>query len=89
MIVALTDNNNRTAAELRFILSRNGGSLGAPGSARYMFERDEEGAFRPTMDMPVEAADLEKLQQLQEALLENEDTEEVFMAVTLEDESVE
>ncbi len=86
MIVALTDNNNRTAAELRFTLSKNGGSLGAPGSARYMFERDEEGEFRPTMAMPVEPADLERLQQLQEALLENEDVEDVFAAVALETE---
>lgn len=33
-----TDNRNRTAAELRFLFSRNGGSLGESGSVAWMFE---------------------------------------------------
>jgi len=39
MIQALTDNANRTVAEIRHKLSRAGGNLGATGSVGWMFER--------------------------------------------------
>jgi len=35
----LTDNRNRTVAELRHILSKNGGNLGEAGGVSWMFER--------------------------------------------------
>uniref|UniRef100_A0A832MQ71 Probable transcriptional regulatory protein ENW55_08715 n=1 Tax=Pseudothermotoga hypogea TaxID=57487 RepID=A0A832MQ71_9THEM len=38
-IRALTDNKNRTAQELRHILSRHGGSLAEPGAVGWVFER--------------------------------------------------
>lgn len=38
-IRTLTDNKNRTAQELRHILSRHGGSLAEPGSVGWVFER--------------------------------------------------
>ncbi|UEQ06693.1 YebC/PmpR family DNA-binding transcriptional regulator [Borrelia hermsii] len=37
IIKCLTDNKNRTASEVRSVLSKNGASLGAPGSVSYMF----------------------------------------------------
>ncbi|MCH2112642.1 MAG: YebC/PmpR family DNA-binding transcriptional regulator [Planctomycetes bacterium] len=39
IIETLTDNRNRTAPDLRFILDRKGGSLGNSGSVMWMFER--------------------------------------------------
>ncbi len=36
---ALTDNRNRTVAELRHILSKNGGNLGEAGCVSWMFDR--------------------------------------------------
>lgn len=39
LIEALTDNRNRTGAEVRHILSKHGGSLGEPGSVAYLFEK--------------------------------------------------
>jgi YebC/PmpR family DNA-binding regulatory protein len=38
ILEAATDNRNRTAAELRFLFSRHGGSLGETGSVAWMFE---------------------------------------------------
>ena len=35
----LTDNRNRTAADVRFIFTKNGGSLGTPGSVAWQFDR--------------------------------------------------
>ena len=38
-IQVLTDNKNRTVAELRHILSKNGGNLGESGCVSWMFDR--------------------------------------------------
>ena len=39
MIEAMTDNKNRTAADVRSILTKGGGSLGETGCVAYMFNR--------------------------------------------------
>ncbi|MDE6059225.1 MAG: YebC/PmpR family DNA-binding transcriptional regulator [Clostridia bacterium] len=38
IITTLTDNNNRTAGDIRAIMSKNGGSLGMTGCVSYMFD---------------------------------------------------
>lgn len=38
LVEALTDNRNRTSAEVRHAFTRHGGSLGEPGSVDWMFE---------------------------------------------------
>lgn len=45
MVEALTDNRNRTAAEVRTIFSKNGGSLGETNSVAFQFERVGEILF--------------------------------------------
>jgi YebC/PmpR family DNA-binding regulatory protein len=39
LIEALTDNRNRTGADVRHALSKYGGNLGEPGSVSYLFEK--------------------------------------------------
>jgi YebC/PmpR family DNA-binding regulatory protein len=39
LVEALTENRNRTGADVRHIFSKNGGSLGEPGSVAYLFEK--------------------------------------------------
>lgn len=39
MIDAMTDNKNRTVSEIRYILSKNGGNLGAGGCVAWMFHK--------------------------------------------------
>ncbi|KFL14723.1 transcriptional regulator [Geobacillus stearothermophilus] len=39
MVVCLTDNKNRTAANVRAAFSKNGGNLGETGCVSYLFER--------------------------------------------------
>ena len=83
MIVALTDNLNRSSSEIRFLLSKFGGSLGSPGSAKYMFTRNQEGEFVANMKFPISAEDNEKLLELIDVLRDNEDVEDVFVACDL------
>ena len=42
LVEALTDNRNRTSAEVRHIFGRHGGTLGEPGSVAYLFEKRGE-----------------------------------------------
>jgi YebC/PmpR family DNA-binding regulatory protein len=39
MVESLTDNRNRTGAEMRNLFSRNGGNMAEPGSVSWQFER--------------------------------------------------
>jgi YebC/PmpR family DNA-binding regulatory protein len=39
LVETLTENRNRTAAEVRHIFAKNGGSLGEPGSVAYLFDK--------------------------------------------------
>jgi YebC/PmpR family DNA-binding regulatory protein len=39
LVEALTDNRNRTGADVRHAFSKNGGSLGEPGSVAYLFDK--------------------------------------------------
>jgi YebC/PmpR family DNA-binding regulatory protein len=43
MVEAMTDNRNRTVAEIRHIFSKNGGNMGEAGSVGWMF--DKKGYF--------------------------------------------
>ncbi|MCF7934086.1 MAG: YebC/PmpR family DNA-binding transcriptional regulator [Spirochaetia bacterium] len=65
MIEALTDNKNRTAADVRGTLSKNGGNLGESGCVSYLFQRkgiisydsatyDEEQLFEPALEAGAE-----------------------------------
>ena len=44
IVDAVTDNRNRTASEMRYVFSRNGGNLGESGSVAWQFE--ERGVLR-------------------------------------------
>jgi YebC/PmpR family DNA-binding regulatory protein len=55
IIETLTDNRNRTATNVRTIVSKNGGNLGAPGSVSHGFDR------LGLISYPASAGDAEKL----------------------------
>ena len=77
IIEGLTDNKNRTSAEIKHILSKNGLSLAAQGSATWAFEKNGEEWVPKTMS-PISDEDKEKLEKLIEALEENDDVQEVY-----------
>jgi YebC/PmpR family DNA-binding regulatory protein len=78
MIEALTDNRNRTAADLREAFTKNGGNLGETGCVGWMF--DNKGVC--TVSGPIEAS-LEAAAESYDLILIDEDTEgaEVFTSV--------
>src|SRR5438034_3176729 len=58
LIEAMTDNRNRTVAEIRHIFAKNGGNLGESGSVGWMFQK--KGAII----IDKSAADEEKMMEL-------------------------
>jgi YebC/PmpR family DNA-binding regulatory protein len=77
LIDALTDNRNRTAQEMKHLLSKNGTELAAPGSAAWAFTKTIEG-YEPVNTMAISEEDSEKLMTLLSAIDDQEDVQEVY-----------
>ena len=56
MVSCLTDNRNRTAADVRHVFSKHGGNLGASGCVSYMFK--QKGIFAVSAETGVSEDDL-------------------------------
>ncbi|MDO8623939.1 MAG: YebC/PmpR family DNA-binding transcriptional regulator [bacterium] len=87
LIEVLTDSRNRSAGEIKHLLAENGGNLASPGAAAWAFTKEPTtdnlqlttgSGWRATTTVPLEDADLEKLDKLVEALEANEDVQEVI-----------
>tara|TARA_Y100001933_G_scaffold144745_2_gene143329 strand:+ start:12418 stop:13143 length:726 start_codon:yes stop_codon:yes gene_type:complete len=50
LVEAMTDNRNRTVAEVRHAFSKHGGNLGTDGSVAYLFTRQGVISFAPGTD---------------------------------------
>jgi len=77
IIEVLTDNKNKAAAEIKHILSDNGSSLAAPGSASWAFEKKSEG-WIPKTNSPISEEDTPKLEKLIDDLENNDDVQDVY-----------
>jgi len=77
LITGLTDNKNRTAAEIKHILSKNNLSLAAPGAAAWAFTKEDAG-WLPNTTTDLNDDDVEKLERVVSEIEENEDVQEVF-----------
>lgn len=84
IIEVLTDNKNRTAAEVRHLLSKHGGHLGSRNSVAYMFKRVGKiviDGTRYTEDQVLEAgleAGLEDVQKVDEVIIASTSPSDVF-----------
>ncbi|MGI9288445.1 MAG: YebC/PmpR family DNA-binding transcriptional regulator [Pseudomonadales bacterium] len=50
LVEVMTDNRNRTVAEIRHAFSKAGGNLGTDGSVAYLFEKKGQISFEPGAD---------------------------------------
>lgn len=77
LVSCLTDNRNRTVAELRNILSKNGGNLGESGCVAWMF--DKKGLIQiPGSGTDEESVMMAALDAGAEDIITEEDTIEVL-----------
>jgi YebC/PmpR family DNA-binding regulatory protein len=77
IIEALTDSRNRTAQEIKHLLSERGLALASPGSASWAFEKTGEGWSPKTM-VALSESDNEQLMKILEEIDAHDDVEEVF-----------
>lgn len=77
LIDALTDNRNRTAQEIKHLLSKNGTELAAPGSAAWAFTKTHEG-YEPTSTIAITPEQEEDLMKLLSAIDDQDDVQEVY-----------
>lgn len=84
MVESLTDNKNRTVAEIRHLFSKHGGSLGEAGSVAWMFER--KGIITVEKENKTEE---EMFELAIEAGADDLQTEETFFEITTSIENFE
>jgi YebC/PmpR family DNA-binding regulatory protein len=91
IVTVLTDNRNRTVAEIRKIFSKNGGNLGESGCVAWMFQKkglivvdkdkvDEDELF--TIALEAGAEDVRPADAMYEVITLVEDFEPVKQAIT-------
>ena len=79
IVEALTDNRNRTAAEVRSLFSKSGGNLGETGAVSFMFDR--VGAIEYPGDKADEDTMLEAaIEAGADDVASSEETHEIFCA---------
>lgn len=77
IIVAATDNRNRTTANIRHILTKGGGSMSGQGSVMWNFERTRDG-FKAKSVQEADQIVRDKVSCLIEEIEEDEDVEVVY-----------
>lgn len=79
IIEALTDNRNKAAQEIKFILGKHGFDLAGIGAAVWAFEKSPAThGWQATTTVPLEETDLELLRKLVEELENNDEVQEIF-----------
>ena len=77
IIETLTDSRNRTAQEIKHLLSENGLALAAPGSASWAFTKTGEG-YEPQTTVPLSTEDNDRLMEILEKIDSHDDVENVY-----------
>ena len=88
LITTITDNNNRTAPEIRNIFTKAGLALGGPGSASWAFTKTADG-YIPQNIVDISDEDGEKLANLVEALEDQDDVQDIYTTADSPDEETE
>ena len=78
IIEGLTDNKNRTAAEIKHLLKEYGLELAGQGSVTWSFD-NTAGGWVPKTNVKISVEDGEKLQIILEELEEHDDVQDVYV----------
>lgn len=83
MIDTITDSRNRTAAELKHLMSEQGLALAEPGAASWAFAK-EGMEWKAKTTMALSPEDMDKLSLVVETLLDHNDVQDVYTNVAYE-----
>ena len=77
IIEGITDNKNRTLAEIKHILSRFGGKLANTGSVKYLFDKKDDD-WLAKYPLEIDEKTKGQVEKLFKALDENEDIQKIY-----------
>lgn len=81
LIIAITDNKNRTIPEIKKVLANHGAKFAEPRSVTWAFEKkveNEEISWKAKFPQALNQEDRNKLSQLTEYLLSRDDVQKVY-----------
>lgn len=78
IVLAATDNRNRTIAETRTILQDRGAKMAEEGSVTWAFEAEASGEWKPKFPQAISEEAREKLAEIIEALESHDDITKVI-----------
>ena len=81
LILATTDNNNRTSQEIKHLLTKSGFALGSPGSASWAFSKSANG-YTPLSPQTLTPPDAKKLEELINSLEAHADVDVIYTTAT-------
>lgn len=77
LIDTVTDNKNRTAAEIRHLLSQHGCEINRAGSASWLFGKNPDGTYSATTTVSLDEAHAEKMDHLVADLTDHDDVQRI------------
>ena len=78
MVSCLTDNRNRTAAEVRHLFDKSGGSMGASGCVAWMFDKRGVIVIERTSDIDEDEIMMQALEAGAEDVVPQDDVFEIY-----------
>jgi len=81
IIKALTDNRNRTMAEIKKLLTDNDIKFASPGSAMWMFTKNKEEGFDPQFLQEISNQELAIIHSKMDSLLKHPDIIDIYINV--------
>jgi transcriptional/translational regulatory protein YebC/TACO1 len=78
IIKAVTDNRNRTIAELKKLLSDNNAKFAEQGSVMWAFNQNEDGDFVPQFNQSLSEEDKDKTESMMETVLDHQDVIDIY-----------
>lgn len=73
----ITDNKNRTTAEIKHLLSKNGGNLAVPGSTLWAFSKNADG-WQANNLIPLKEEDQPAVEKIIAALIDHDDIDNIY-----------
>lgn len=83
LVKTLTDNKNRTLAEVRLIIEKNGGKIASQGAASYLFSINDEGEYLAYAPVELNGEEGKQVSGIIEKLEEIDDVESVITNVII------
>lgn len=89
LVETMTDNRQRTVAEIRNIFTKGGGNMGTAGCVAWLFTKAADGSMIPQYTVPVGGETAHQVINLVKALEDNDDVQNIYANFDIPDDILE